>query len=294
MTSTGSWEISFDEDNDNAPVLTQVTPTPPVDPDKTEFILDELEVLAGAGHRGLGYEFTISDIDIDHGRPDTPFHHLRAINASNNTTDQSFTFIDKGNNKWELALKAGKELDYERYGDTLELEIVTSDTFAQSSNKLELTININNVNDEDPEFVNNPPITWLAGFENGFIPEGTPFGTTVARIEVTDADGLDLWPDRPYVLNAKDIANVGGVIIGFFQVLVEDDTGHGLLQVRGDLERESGDVINTFPDVFIRVDDDRPFHPLFPMLGRFKPTHSPSPLPMSMNLPPRSCSQTQR
>ena len=118
-----------------------------------------------------------------------------------------------------------------------------------------------NINDEDPEFVNTGGIVWQPGFENGFVPEGTPFGTIVARIEVTDTDGPEFWPDRPYALTSTDNANVGGVIIGFFGIIVEDGTGHGLLRVRGNLERESGDVINTFPGVFIRVEDDQPFDP---------------------------------
>ena len=71
----------------------------------------------------------------------------------------------------------------------------------------------------------------------------------------------EFWPDRPYALTSTDNANVGGVIIGFFGIIVEDGTGHGLLRVRGNLERESGDVINTFPGVFIRVEDDQPFDP---------------------------------
>ena len=256
VTSTGSWEISFDKDNDNAPVLKQVTPTPPVDPDKTEFILDELEVLADAGDRGLGYEFTISDIDILHGEPDTPLAHLRALNASNNTLQQIFTFIDKGNNRWELALKAGEELDYERYGNTLKLEIVTSDTFAQPSNKLELTININNVNDEDPEFVNNPPITWLAGFENGFIPEGTADGTTVARIEVTDADGPDQTDDFPFGITGTDF-NVVREFFKFFWITNEPGTGHGLIQTLNTLDRET--TPNTFEGLIVEFDDGQPF-----------------------------------
>ena len=245
--AAGHWRISFDQNK--VPVLEQVTPTQPVDPDKTKFTLDEFEVLADAGDRGLGYEFTISDIDIDHGRPDTPLAHLRALNASNNTLQQIFTFIDKGNNRWELALKAGEELDYERYGDTLKLEIVTSDTFANVSNKLELTININNVNDEAPEFDNDPPITWLDGFEDGFIPEDTAKGTAIARVEVTDADGPDQTNDFPFFFRGPSVLE----FLALFQILPDPGTGYGILRTTKPLDRETGR--NTFEDLILVFDD---------------------------------------
>ena len=231
------------------PLLTQVTPTPAVPPAKTELTFAEFEVRADADDFGLGYEFTISDIDIDHGRPDTPFEHLRALNASNNTLQQIFTFIDKGNNRWELALKAGEELDYERYGDTLELEIVTSDTFANVSNKLELTININNVNDEAPEFDNDPPITWLDGFEDGFIPEDTAKGTAIARVEVTDADGPDQTNDFPFFFRGPSVLE----FLALFQILPDPGTGYGILRTTKPLDRETGR--NTFEDLILVFDD---------------------------------------
>ncbi len=249
------------------PLLTQVTPTPAVPPDKTELTFAEFEVRADADDFGLGYEFTISDIDIDHGRPDTPLAHLRALNASNNTLQQIFTFIDKGNNRWELALKAGEELDYERYGDTLELEIVTSDTFANVSNKLELTINVENTNDEDPEFVNNPPITWLAGFENGFIPEGTARGTTVARIDVTDADGPDQTSNFPFFFTGTDFAVVGQ-FFALFQVVPEPGTSHGLINIINTLDRETGP--NTFEGIIVAFDDGQPFDVTNPDAGEIQ------------------------
>ena len=231
------------------PLLTQVTPTPAVPPAKTELTFAEFEVRADADDFGLGYEFTISDIDIDHGRPDTPLAHLRALNASNNTLQQIFTFIDKGNNKWELALKAGEELDYERYGDTLELEIVTSDTFANVSNKLELTININNVNDEAPEFDNDPPITWLDGFEDGFIPEDTAKGTAIARVEVTDADGPDQTNDFPFFFRGPSVLE----FLALFQILPDPGTGYGILRTTKPLDRETGR--NTFEGLILVFDD---------------------------------------
>ena len=128
-----------------------------------------------------------------------------------------------GNFQAELRVKQGVELDYEAEDydpdNGLRVHVEVQDP-AGLSDTLLLVVKLNNVNDESPKFVVQPPATILS------VPENTARGFVLANYAAADADGDAI----NYTITGDDaksfmISNTGDLLT--LESLDADD-GHAL------------------------------------------------------------------
>ena len=192
--------INVTDINDNAPTLT-------ANNNKTTASLAEQ---TAAESVDTGITFTAGDVDTN-----------TSFSASDFTVsgDDRFEVVADGNN-WKLQLKAGKTLNYETPADqSIALKVKVSDG-VHSSEDVDVTISVTDVNDA-PVFDPNSPV-WF--FEDGNVPEDTAVSIPLAAFWASDEDG-----------DAVTYRIVSGASSRFFEI---DETA-GVLTIKKGLDYES-------------------------------------------------------
>ena len=153
-------------------------------------------------------------------------------------TDDFRIFTNDNGASWQLGLESGVSLNYEDFTDgRVALKVTVNDGGADGarqndSNEIDVNININDVNDHDPQFVN--PL-WNGGsagddaFSRNF-PENIGIDTNLATISATDADGTNNVVTYAITGGNPDI--VGGGKLFFI------DPNSGVITLKGALDFE--------------------------------------------------------